>query len=85
MMSPFSHFCSEGARFMLVPAVIRQYSNVRPRLVSSRRSASTTSALLVPGLAPAITACIEASTASEANFNFFSSSGDFFKRWRSST
>ena len=49
MMSPFSHFCSEGARLRLVPQVIRQYSKVRPRLVSSRRSASTTSLLVAPG------------------------------------
>ena len=31
-MSPFSHFWSEGARFMLVPQVIRQYSNVKPAI-----------------------------------------------------
>ena len=49
MISPFCHFWSDGARFMLVPQVIRQYSKVSPRLVSSRRSASTTSALVVPG------------------------------------
>ena len=35
---------------MLVPQVIRQYSKVSPRLVSSRRNASTTSALVAPGL-----------------------------------
>ena len=54
---------------MLVPAVIRQYSNVSPRLVSSRRSASTTSALVMPGPLAAITACMDSITASEAYFS----------------
>ena len=85
MMSPFSHFWSEGARFMLVPAVIRQYSKVSPRIVSSWRSVSTTSALVVPGGDLAIVASIDSSTASEAIFSIFSSAADFFSRWRSIT
>ena len=43
-MSPSPHTWSEGARLRLVPAVIRQYSNVSSRFTSSRRSASTTQA-----------------------------------------
>ena len=80
MMSPFSHFWSEGARFMLVPAVIRQYSKVSPRLVSSRRNVSTTSALVLPGGVLPMVASIESSTASEANFSILSSAGDFLTR-----
>ena len=70
---------------MLVPQVIRQYSKVSPRLVSSRRRCSITSALVTPGLLAAMTACIDSITASDAYFSNFSSSADFFTRWRSST
>ena len=65
--------------------MIRQYSKVSPRLVSSRRSASVTSALVAPGPCLAITACIESITASEAILSFFNSSGVLIERIRSST
>jgi hypothetical protein len=47
--SPGATGVSVTWRLRLVPAVIRQYSNVKPRLVSSRRSASVNSALVEPG------------------------------------
>ena len=53
----------------LVPAVIRQYSKVNPRKVSSRRSVSTTSALVVPGGVLAMVASMASITASEAIFS----------------
>ena len=65
-MSPAPHTWSEGARLRLVPAVMRQYSNVRPRFTSSRRSASTSSSLVAPGPCEAITASMESTTRSEA-------------------
>ena len=80
MISPFSHFWSEGARFMLVPQVIRQYSKINPRLVSSRRNVSTTSALVLPGGDLATVASIESRTASEAYLSIFNSVADFFTR-----
>src|SRR5215470_4078742 len=54
-------------------------------MVSSRRSASVNSRLVAPGPWPAITASMEAITASEAMRSFFSSSGLFTARSRSST
>ena len=84
-MSPLSQRCSDGARLRLVPAVIRQYSKVSPRLVSSRRSASVSSRLVAPGACPAITASIESITASEATLSLASSSALFTERSRSST
>ena len=85
MMSPFSHFWSEGARLKLVPAVIRQYSKFMPRSVSSLRSVSTTSSFVVPGGLLAMVASIASITASEAYFSNFNSAADFTRRWRSST
>ena len=38
-----------GARLKLRPQATRKYSNVNPRLTSSRRNASVSSALVVPG------------------------------------
>src|SRR6516225_3062679 len=67
MTSPASRRWSEGARLRLVPAVIRQYSNVRPRPTSSRRSRSTSSFFVWPGAHPSNTASIEATTRSEAS------------------
>ena len=68
-MSPSPQTWSDGARLRLVPAVIRQYSKVSPRLVSSRRSASVNSALVAPGPWLAITAFMELITASEATLS----------------
>ena len=51
MMSPSAMRCAEAARFRPVPAVMRQYSKVRPRRTSSWRSRSTSSALVAPGAA----------------------------------
>src|ERR1700716_885197 len=41
MISPALSACSDGARLRLEPAEIRQYSRLRPRLVSSRRNCLT--------------------------------------------
>ena len=83
-MSPAPHTWSEGARLRLVPAVMRQYSNVRPRFTSSRRSASTSSAFVAPGPCEAITASMESTTSSEAMRNKSSSSRVLRARRRSS-
>ena len=59
----------------LWPAVIKQYSKTRPRLVSSRRSASTISCLVTPGPCPSITASMLSTTVSVASRSFRNSSG----------
>ncbi len=69
----------------LVPAAIRQYSKLSPRLTSSRRSVSVISALVVPGALCAIVAIMASITFSDAVFSIASSCGDLRRRWRSST
>src|SRR5918993_1171059 len=84
MISPSCHFYGDGARLRLWPAVIKQYSNTRPRLVSSRRSASTISCLVTPGPWPPITASMLSTTVSVASRSFRSSSGVLRARSRPS-
>ena len=84
MMSPSAMRCAEAARFRPVPAVMRQYSKVRPRPSSSRRSRSTSSALVAPGPQAAKVASMEATTLSDASRSRASSAGLLRARSRSS-
>src|SRR5258706_9375754 len=84
MMSPAPSSWSDGARLRLAPAEIRQYSKLRPRLVSSLRRCATTSCLVMPGRHAENVACIAATTRSDASLSSESSEADLRARSRSS-
>jgi hypothetical protein len=76
--------CEEAARFRPLPAVMRQYSKVSPRLTSSWRSRSTSSAFVTPGAQAAKVASIESTTLSDASRSSASSAALLRARSRSS-
>src|SRR5258708_34563 len=80
MMSPAPSSWSDGARLRLAPAEIRQYSKLRPRLVSSLRRCATTSCLVMPGRHAENVACIAATTRSDASLSSESSEADLRAR-----